>query len=473
MQSAMKKLRRILVLLIISGFSISALNSQTSTIDSFENLLQNHRVKDITRVNLLNETASGLLEKNIKKITGLLYEFDKEKLAIALEQQKKDAVQEEETKRQKIVRNSLILGFIFMVAIVLLVLNIYLQKRDGNRILIAQKKEIEEINISLLDKNEEILIRAEELKTVNIKLQRLGKFKEEMTGMIVHDLKNPLNSVISLAENDIVKQSGKQMLNIVMNILDVQKFEDAEIQLKLTNNSIFEVSKAAIYQVKLLYEQKNIKIKNQIENYVAKIDPEIIERVFVNILTNAIKHTPNNGIITLEAIENLPDYIRVKITNTGMGIPLDKLHSVFGKFKQLKAKKSGITAATGIGLTFCKIFIEEHGGKIGVDSEVGKNTTFWFTLPVGEQGSAKINSTKGSPEKERLILTPEEIEILKPLLSKLQKLVVYESSAIEEILGQIDFSKTENLDKWKRQMDNATYALNEEKYKVLIHLFDT
>ncbi|MCD4834709.1 MAG: GAF domain-containing protein [Bacteroidales bacterium] len=319
---------------------------------------------------------------------------------------------------------------------------------------------------------EEISSQAEELQTANDKLIELDQFKEELTGMIIHDLKNPLNAIIGLAESDIVKQSGKQMLNMIMNILDVNKFENTEIKIQTSNTSIYELSKLALSQVDLLYHQKSIKLINRIQNYYVDIDPEIIERVFINLLTNAIKYTPNNGTITLDSEEYSPDFIRIKVTDTGQGIPKEKLHTVFGKFEQVIARKSGLGRSTGIGLTFCKLFVEAHGGEINVESEENEGSIFWFTLPLGYQGDEEITIEEEVIEEKAIELTSTEKEILKPFLLKLQELEVYESTEVEKIIEQLDCSKTENLQKWKAEIVNAIDALNEEKYKKLIHLID-
>ncbi|MFC2104705.1 two-component regulator propeller domain-containing protein [Bacteroidota bacterium] len=339
--------------------------------------------------------------------------------------------------------------------------------------------EIKEAEIRIKEQNTEIQAQSEELMVTNERLIELSRFKDEMSGMIVHDLKNPLNVIIGLAQNETVKQSGKQMLNMIMNILDVSKFENTKIQLKTSNNSIYEVSKSALQQVDLLYQQKNIELINRIQNYYVDIDQEIIERVMINLLTNAIKYTPNNGTITLESEEYSPDFIRIKVKDTGEGIPPEKIHKVFGKFEQVIARDSGLTRSTGIGLTFCKLFVEAHGGEIGVDSEVenlpaGKagGTTFWFTLPIGMQGNEEITITEEVIEEKPFELTPTERELLKPFLLKLQELEVYESTEVEKVIEQIDCSKTQNLQKWKAEMENAMEALNEEKYKKLIHLID-
>ena len=123
------------------------------------------------------------------------------------------------------------------------------------------------VNDKIKEQNTEILAQSEELQTANDKLIELDQFKEELTGMIIHDLKNPLNAIIGLSENDIVKQSGKQMLNMIMNILDVNKFENTEIKIQTSNTSVNEVSKSALQQVDLLYHQKSIKLINRIQNY--------------------------------------------------------------------------------------------------------------------------------------------------------------------------------------------------------------
>jgi len=355
-----------------------------------------------------------------------------------------------------------------MALLVLLVLRSFLQKRKANRQLAKQKQEIEGKNSELLNKNEEIRTQSEQLEIINEKLKDLDKFKEEMTGMIVHDLKNPLNSIIGLSENAIVKQSSKQMLNMVMNILDVQKYEDSDIVLDTSDKSIMEVAASALHQVNLLYEEKSIKIENQIFNYIVCIEKEIIERVFVNILTNAIKYTPNNGTVSLKSDESSSGFIRVRISDTGEGIPSDKHDSVFGRFEQVMAKKSGLTRSTGIGLTFCKIFVEAHGGEIGVESEVGKGTTFWFTVPKGEQGKKEIAVKEDTIKESLFELTQDDILILEPYHTKLQELEVFEYSDIEKILGQIDFTKTANLVKWKIEIDNALYGVNQEKYLILV-----
>jgi len=335
------------------------------------------------------------------------------------------------------------------------------QLNEFNEEIISQKQEIETQAAELKE-------QTKELKATNKKLKKLDDFKERMTGMIVHDLKNPLNAIIGLAKDEIVQKAGEQMLNMVLNILDVYKYKDAEIKLNTNDHSICQISKSAIHQVDYLCKMKNLNLENRIQNYIVKVDREIIERIFVNILSNAVKFTPNNGSIILESSKKSEDFILIKVSDTGIGIPGDKIDNVFRQYEQVPAKGSGVPHSTGIGLTFCKLFIDAHGGEIGVESEEGKGTVLWFTLPVGEQGSEEIEVKEETTEKIKIELSKSDKEVLSPFLLNLKELEVFETTNIRKIIEQIDFSKSKNLKYWKAEIDNALYNLNEEKYKELI-----
>jgi len=278
-------------------------------------------------------------------------------------------------------------------------------------------------------------------KTVNAqkeKLQELDNFKEAMTGMIVHDLKNPLNAIIGLSSMNpedemmqMINSAGNQMLNLVLNILDVQKFENTEVKLNLNEASLYELAEEANRQVTLLIKQKKQILNiNILPQTIISTDSEVTIRVFVNMLTNAIKYTPNGGSISInqEAIlfneddynksDLIPDTIKTKfkfqtpiclisVSDTGQGIPADKLHLVFEKFGQVEAKKSGGVRSTGLGMTFCKMVVEAHGGAIWITSEVGKGTNFYFTLPFARNNE--------SIQIENLVVTKNIEEIKKSL----------------------------------------------------------
>ena len=394
-------------------------------------------------------------EEDVKKIAGLeyQYEFDKEKQTIKLEQEKKDIVSAKEAKLQKVLRNSFIAGFLLMIILSVVIFRNFLQKKKANKLLAKQK--------------EKVLVQAEELQTANEKLIELDNFKEEMTGMIVHDLKNPLNTVVNLAENTMVKQSGNQMLNMVMNILDVHKYKNSKMIADISNCSLYEISVNAINDIYFLAKRKNITIENKIYTQTGiYADKEITKRVFVNILTNAIKYTPNNGKISLSN-QNLVGFTQIKISDTGQGIPQDKLNTVFDKFVQVSAKKSGNIRSTGLGLTFCKMAVETQKGKIFAESELEKGTTFIFTLPEGKKIKPP-EKIKAQIKNDIFTLTTEDKAILKPYIMKLKNILIYEYTLIQNIVKKIDTNNSDSLKYWKQEINKALYAMNEEKYKKLI-----
>lgn len=310
------------------------------------------------------------------------------------------------------------------------------------------------------------------------KLKELDDYKDAMTAMIVHDFKNSLNTVISFSEGapterrlKSIRQAGQFMLNMVLNILDVQKFETAKIKLALGNYPINKIIDDALEQLNYTMEQKSIKLNyaNNSDLY-SRVDYELITRVVVNILSNAIKYVTTNGeidIITEKREENL----YVAIIDNGSGIPGDKIGQVFDKFSQLDAKKSGSVRSTGIGLTFCKMVVEAHGGKMGVESTLGEGSNFYFTLPllIHSNGSKIVIEKSNAKEDNELNLTKKESEFLTPYFIELSNWEVYDYSEVTAIISKMKSKKTK-IDLWKKMMMKALQNVNEEEYSQLIKM---
>jgi len=294
--------------------------------------------------------------------------------------------------------------------------------------------------------------------------------------MIVHDLKNPLSAIIGISNKDhlshndqvAIRQAGKQMLNLTLNILDVQKFEQAQVPLNRRDEALTEIVQDAFDQVSLLASNKHQQLSISFEATTGvHADFELISRVLMNLLTNAIKYTPNNCKITIGA-EEIPDnQVKISVADTGQGIPSDKLDSVFDKFSQVEAKKSGGARSTGLGLTFCKMVVEAHGGKIWVTSELGVGTTFYFTL---SKSLAEVKAVQPiilpSNEASEINLTAEDQTLLQPFLEKLRALDVYEAGDVLKIIAQIP--DTPALSAWKSEMERTIFASNQERYDELV-----
>jgi len=318
------------------------------------------------------------------------------------------------------------------------------------------------------------------LRNAYTDLKELEEFKEAMTGMIVHDFKNALNTVISFSDGipskrrlKSIRQAGRHMLHMVLNILDVQKFEKASINLRLTIDPIDKVVKEALERVSFLIEQKSLKLVLQLGNDLfSRFDFELISRVIINILTNAIKYTEANGSIHIQA-EKQDEFIKLDIRDTGQGIPADKLHLVFDKFfSQVQTNnKAGEVRSTGLGLSFCKMVVEAHGGEIGVESTQGQGSNFYFTIPLTEP----IEEQKPLIEKidvqddQPIMFSEKEKELLKPFLNELQQWEVYDYSEVTAIINKVNTGNT-TIDSWKEKMINALHNVNEEQYNELVNI---
>lgn len=422
----------------------------------FKKALEYYKLYSGTKDSIFSDESSD-------KIADMQTKYDTEKKEKENELLRKEKeIQRATINRHKIIMLSIGLGLCLVLALAIVAVRAYLHKQKANRQLNEQKLQIEE--------------QANKLRQANDRLIELDHFKEAMTGMIVHDLKNPLNAIINYSEDkndlsqNIIHQAGRQMLNLVMNILDVQKFEDAQMHLETEDQNLNQIARNAIGQVEFLRHEKSLDIINNCPpNLTVRVDSNIIERVLVNLLTNAIKYSGLNGKIILETSNYSDDHIRVSIIDYGEGIPQDQLNTVFDKFRQVQPRKAGKVRSTGLGLTFCKLAVESHGGHIGVESKIGEGTTFGFTLKKSDKVSAIIEPVdkSGSPE---LILTDRDKEPLIPFIEQFEKLEIYEISDLRKVLKQIQFENSPELNEWQENMRRAIYTSNEEKYHRLLNI---
>ncbi len=332
------------------------------------------------------------------------------------------------------------------------------------KIIETQKKEISE--------------QAVELKSINNKLVELDKFKELMTGMVIHDLKNPLSSIIGLSNQQnseknlkLIRQSSKQMLNLVMNILDVHKFDTTEIKLNCVNIKLSDLLKMVFDSISGIIEEKNIELEIIGKtDYIAFVDILLIERVFINILSNAIKYSDNNTKIIIDVFQE-HNKVKIGITDFGKGIEPKNLSKVFDKFAQINTQKSGVLRSTGLGLAFCKMVINAHNCSIGVSSELGKYTTFKFELNSSDTLENTVQTDSYNFNKKNEIrLTALEKTHIEPYIKQLKSLKYYEIGKLIPILNLIDENLSPNITLWKTDLENAVYSNNEQLYNQLINI---
>ena len=227
--------------------------------------------------------------------------------------------------------------------------------------------------------------------------QKQARQLEDIVSALTHDLKTPLvaaeTSVKHLLDgyfgnltNDqrqiltLLNQSNSDALKLVKNLLTVFKYETKSYKLLLEAVEISTVIEKAINVVKSLLEEKKISLKVSQVNFQFVCDPFEIERVIINLLTNAIKFTPVSGHIELKAIKDEDGFVKIFIEDNGSGIPQDELPNLFERFWQSRKSNSG-SNSTGLGLYLSRQIVEAHGGLIWADSESGKGTTVTFEIP--------------------------------------------------------------------------------------------
>jgi len=243
--------------------------------------------------------------------------------------------------------------------------------------------------------------------------RELARIKDEFLHSITHDLRNPMGAIKGFVEFMLkeipgpVNESQRKMLlsidrasfrllGMINNILDIAKVEAGKMELKLVPVNINEIGERIIELMASLGQRKNIKFTLEAKSrIVLDADMGLMERMFTNLIGNAIKFTPDKGTITL-GIEEGADQITAFVQDTGDGVPLEYLDKIFEKFEQVKGQKAG---GTGLGLTICKYISAAHLGRIWVESEPGKGAKFVFTVPKNlasdENGKVYIKKEAG------------------------------------------------------------------------------
>ena len=249
------------------------------------------------------------------------------------------------------------------------------------------------------------------------KLRELEKLRDSFVQMVIHDLRSPLtgtfaylkllrdntDNTLSAAHSSYVAEAMKavmQMIGMTCDILETSRMEEGQMKLKAAECDLGRILEDGISGVKPLSGGREIRLTPPVSPVTVLADREIILRVLQNLLSNALKFTRDGDLILL-GIEPAGGRVRVSVKDNGLGIAPEYKEMIFDKSAQGELRAGHQRYSTGLGLTFCKLAVEAHGGRIGVDSEEGKGSCFWFELPVKSPGP--LGGAAHIPGKE---LTP-------------------------------------------------------------------
>jgi len=240
----------------------------------------------------------------------------------------------------------------------------------------------------------------EALRWSNDRLQELNNQKNEFLGMAAHDLRNPIAVIqnsssvlmryssenLSEKQKEFLKKiydTSKFMLELLNNLLDISKIESGKLELEVTKNHYPDFIRKNIEFNRFFATEKGILIDLVLSDDIPLVDCDKnkIEQVLNNLISNAIKYSHPNTTIRIEVLmEN--SFVVTKVIDQGQGIPANELPHVFKPFQKASTKPTAGEKSTGLGLAIVKKIVEGHQGIIGVESEVGKGSTFFFKLPL-------------------------------------------------------------------------------------------
>ena len=287
--------------------------------------------------------------------------------------------------------------------------------------LTAQKKDPDSIEAGLqmgadqyLTKpidTEELLVRARTLIRLKRAEAELERTKADFTAMLVHDLRSPITGIKSVIEYfledgkssglraehmellDSSHESAVRMLELINDLLDLSKYEAGSMSLDKQSIPPMRMIEQNLKQMELQFKQKNVTVKLEHTKGIRDVwaDEGKIGQVLMNLLSNAYKFTSSGGSVTInvepyslpsDSLTLTGEFVRISVSDSGIGIPQAELSLLFDRYKQLSTAKKTKHKGTGLGLAICKLIIEAHGGQITASSEQGKGTTFSFTVPA-------------------------------------------------------------------------------------------
>ncbi len=256
----------------------------------------------------------------------------------------------------------------------------------------------------LKDVNGNLNVKVDELAQANMRLYEMNRLKSDFLATMSHELRTPLNAIIgfsdvleSIASLDDkqkrylrnIQTSGKVLLEMINDILDLAKIESGKMEVRLSDFRIGGVVSAQCDMARPLTERKNIDLETQIDPDLPEMfqDQAKVQQILNNLLSNAIKFTPEGGRIVVSAHRGEANQLLLKVTDTGVGIAPEDTVTIFEKFRQGKSVLTGGDAmtreysGTGLGLSIVKELCKLLGGEISLESELGKGSTFTVALP--------------------------------------------------------------------------------------------
>jgi signal transduction histidine kinase len=287
-------------------------------------------------------------------------------------------------------------------------LDFRLQIKTGDEIeILAEEfnKMTEALQDAYTGLEHKVAARTQELKFANERLKELDKLKSAFISNVSHELRTPLTAVKGLIINMLdgitgtlndkqvryitgIKESTDRLARLINDLLDLSVIEAGRMQLKPTSFSLVSLIHEVTDTLRPVAEDKLIHLEAASMDGAVTVwaDRDKVTQVLTNLISNAVKFTSSQGKVDVSVQKNGPACIQVSVADTGAGIPREEANKIFDEFYQITQPGEKKSRGVGLGLAISKKLVEMHGGKIWVESVVGKGSTFSFTVPTGPVG---------------------------------------------------------------------------------------
>ena len=234
-----------------------------------------------------------------------------------------------------------------------------------------------------------------------------------LAGGVLGDLSDEAREMVTIAERNCVR-----LIGLVNDILDLERLEQGRLQMEIGEVAMADVLARTREAVQAFAAEREVPVEMEPTTVAVQGDGARLVQVLVNLVSNAVKFSPAGAAVRVTVREN-DGRVRVEVSDRGRGIPASHRAAIFERFRQVESSDSREKGGTGLGLAICKAIVEQHGGEIGVESEVGRGSTFWFEIPSAPAADRFLEMFRVADGRPDVLLADHDVALLGVLVRQL------------------------------------------------------